>query len=298
MKLEKDTTVLQNFDDAARHEWIETNGLGGWASSSIIGAHTRRYHGLLVAAVPPPADRFVLLSKLDDSIIAEDARYELGCNNYGDAVHPNGNQYQKSFSNNLFPEFVYEAGGILLKKTIAMLHGENTTLVLYEVLKEFQLELQPFLAVRDYHHLCRANNEVNRDCIYFNDVFHAIPYKCYPHVYIRTPQARFENHGDWYYKFEYIQEKNRGLDYIEDLYTYGKFIKTLKPGERWGIVISTANTERRDAFELLEIEKKRRKELVAAASNDELLQVPLVCRLGKGYHDRPAGSLPGHRPLR
>lgn len=276
MKLEKNSTVLSDFAIAAQHEWIETNGLGGWASSSIIGAHTRRYHGLLVAAVPPPADRFVVLSKMDETISVDGNQYELGCNNYGDVVHPNGNNYQQHFSIDLFPSFIYEAGGVRLKKTIAMVHGENTTLVLYEVLnaeREFQLDLQPFIAVRDYHHLCRANNDVNRDAIYFNDVFHAIPYKCYPHIYIRTPQAKFENAGDWYFNFEYLQEKDRGLDHIEDLYTYGRFSKTLKPGERWGIVISTENTERRDAFELFEKEKVRRKSLLSSSANDELLQV-------------------------
>lgn len=276
MKLEKNKAELQDFNISARHEWIETNGLGGWASSSIIGAHTRRYHGLLVAAVPPPADRFVLLSKMDDTIVINDEKFELSCNNYGAVIHPTGNTYQKNFSINMFPEFIYEAGGVALKKTIAMLHGENTTIVLYEVLKaekEFQLETQPFIAVRDYHHLCRANNDVNRDCIYFNDVFHAIPYKCYPHIYIRTPQAKFENSGDWYYNFEYLQEKDRGLDHVEDLFTYGKFTKTLKSGDRWGIVISTENTERRDAFELFAKEKKRREELVSATNNDELEKI-------------------------
>src|SRR5215510_14762544 len=93
--LTKNKAVLQNFVDATQHEWLETNGLGGWASSSIIGAHTRRYHGLLVAALVPPAERSVLLSKLDEAIVVSQgtnpdggeevrARYELGVNLYPD----------------------------------------------------------------------------------------------------------------------------------------------------------------------------------------------------------------------
>ncbi len=230
MKLTKDISILKHFDEAAKHEWIETNGLGGWASSSIIGAHTRRYHGILVAAVSPPTDRFVAVSKMDETIVVNNESYELGSNNYGNTIHPKGYQYQLRFSINLFPEFLYEAGGVLLKKKIGMLYGENTTVITYEVLqaeKAFTLKVQPFVALRDYHQLCHANNDISRDSVYFNDVFHTIPYKCYPHIYIRTPEAKFEANPDWYYKFEYTQEKLRGLDYEEDLFTYGSFSKTL-----------------------------------------------------------------------
>lgn len=275
MKLTKDISTLQHFDEAAKHEWIETNGLGGWASSSIIGAHTRRYHGILIAAVNPPTERFVAVSKMDETIVVNNESYELGSNNYGNTIHPKGYQYQLRFSINLFPEFIYEAGGVLLKKKIGMLHGENTTVITYEVLqaeKEFILKVQPFVALRDYHQLCHANNDISRDCVYFNDVFHTIPYKCYPHIYIRTPEAKFETNPDWYYKFEYAQEKLRGLDYEEDLFTYGSFSKSLKEGDKWGIIVSTENTERRDAFQLLQKEKERREALLQSAQQDELLK--------------------------
>jgi predicted glycogen debranching enzyme len=275
MKLTKDISTLQNYDEAAKHEWIETNGLGGWASSSIIGAHTRRYHGILIAAVNPPTERFVAVSKMDETIVVNNESYELGSNNYGNTIHPTGYQYQLRFSINLFPEFIYEAGGVLLKKKIGMLYGENTTIITYEVLqaeKEFVLKLQPFVALRDYHQLCHANTEISKDSIYFNDVFHTIPYKCYPHIYIQTPGAKFEPQPDWYYQFEYIQEKLRGLDYREDLFTHGSFHKTLKEGDKWGIIISTEKIERRDAFELLKKEKLRREALIESNQEDELIK--------------------------
>src|SRR6266496_1543355 len=131
--LTKNRTELQNFAEATQHEWLETNGLGGWASSSIIGCNTRRYHGLLVAAIVPPAERMALVSKMDETIVVNDQRFELSVNNFGDAIHPNGNQFQTSFAKDLFPQFIYEAGGVKLKKTIAMMHGENTTVVIYDV---------------------------------------------------------------------------------------------------------------------------------------------------------------------
>src|SRR5258706_8595167 len=154
--LQKDKTILNNYTEAIQHEWLETNGLGGWASSSIIGTNTRRYHGLLVAATKPPTERMALVSKLDETIVINDERFELGTNDYGEVIYPKGHQNLTSFAKKLFPEWIYEVNGIVLKKTIAMVHGENTTLVFYEVLKAphaFTLELLPLISARGYHSL-------------------------------------------------------------------------------------------------------------------------------------------------
>src|SRR5688572_7649679 len=134
--LTKNKNQLQNFVGAAQLEWLETNGLGGWSGSSIIGAHTRRYHGLLVAAVVPPTERMVLLSKLDEIIVTGNQRIELGANLFpGETIHPNGHQFLESFSKDIFPYWKYETEKIRLQKTIAMIHGENTVVIIYEVTK-------------------------------------------------------------------------------------------------------------------------------------------------------------------
>ncbi|MGD9289652.1 MAG: glycogen debranching enzyme N-terminal domain-containing protein, partial [Desulfobacterales bacterium] len=82
MTIAFDQRITQNFNEAIRREWLETNGLGGWASSTISGAHTRRYHGLLVAATRPPVERMVMLSKLDETIAVDDQRMEMTTNVY------------------------------------------------------------------------------------------------------------------------------------------------------------------------------------------------------------------------
>ena len=166
MQIQFDQSEIQNLKEAIRREWLETNGLGGWASSTIIGAHTRRYHGLLVAALRPPVGRAVLLSKLDEVIEFEKERIELGTNLFPGAIHPEGYRYLQEFSKNLFPVFIYETGGVRLQKTIAAVNGENTTLILYEVLEapsEFTLKLQPFMAGRDYHDLMRTNDAIHQE---------------------------------------------------------------------------------------------------------------------------------------
>ena len=121
--LQKEMDVLQPLNNKLFYEgceWLETNGLGGWTGSSILGCNTRRYHGLLVAATNPPTERMVLLSKLDETVVVNNEKIELSTNVY-DVIHPSGHQYLASFSKQLFPEWLYEMNGLILKKTIAMI---------------------------------------------------------------------------------------------------------------------------------------------------------------------------------
>src|SRR5215831_21338591 len=122
-----DESVCRDLTLASRREWMETNGLGGFASSTIAGLNTRRYHGLLIAATRPPVGRMVLLSKLEDVLIIGGKRVELSANQYPGTIHPQGYQYQTRFRLDPFPVFTYETDGVEIEKTVFMPHGENTT---------------------------------------------------------------------------------------------------------------------------------------------------------------------------
>jgi predicted glycogen debranching enzyme len=266
MTITFDQSITQNFTEAIRREWLETNGLGGWAGSTISGAHTRRYHGLLVAATRPPVGRMVMLSKLDETIAVEDQRLELSSNVYSDAVHPDGYRYLQNFTKDFFPVFTYEAAGVRLQKTIAAVNGENTTLILYEVSEAspaFTLELRPFMAGRDYHSLSHANEQITNNFEFENEVFVARLYEGLPELYLLIPGATFEAQPDWFYNFEYLVEKARGQDFQEDLFTPGVFKYRLKAGDKLGVIASTQNPTGRDAFALFAQEKERRKKLIS-----------------------------------
>jgi len=273
--LKKSKAVLQNFKDATQHEWLETNGLGGWASSSIIGAHTRRYHGLLVAATVPPVERTVLLSKLDETIVSGDKRIELGVNLYmTDVISPNGHHYLNSFTQDFFPQWEYEAEGIKLKKTIAMVHGENTVVVIYEVLKTaeaFTLELLPLMAARGYHSLSHNGPQIHWDADFNDGRFHSKPDGKH-HVYINVPGSTFQLTPGWFNNFQYKIEQDRGLDFTEDLFNHGTFSVELKQGDSLGIIVSTEDVAGRNAHELLSKETNRRKLLICDQPEDELVQ--------------------------
>ncbi|MES1215039.1 MAG: amylo-alpha-1,6-glucosidase [Bacteroidota bacterium] len=271
--LEKDKTIVQDFAEAIQNEWLETNGLGGWSGSTIIGCNTRRYHGLLVAATVPPAERMALVSKLDETIIIGNEKYELGTNNYGAAIHPNGFHYLSNFTKEFFPEFIYEIGGIKLKKTIGMIHGENTVVMEYEVLEapqSFTMELLPLLSVRGYHSLAHENEAINRSAKFENDTFSFKAYEQTPTVYIKVPEGSYNAAPDWFYNFNYSVEQYRGLDFTEDLFTPGKFSVELKRGSFLGIIVSTENPQQKDAHELLLSESLRKRSLLNNQPKDEL----------------------------
>ena len=253
--------ITKDLSRALSREWLETNGLGGWASSTVAGAHTRRYHGLLVAATRPPVGRLVLLSRLDETLRLEHEQVDLGCCLFPGAVHPQGHRHLQSFALAPFPVFTYAFGDLCLRKTVAMLAGEQTTLVVYELLRApgpLDLELRPFYAGRDYHHLTHANDALCGPARFEHGALSFRPYQDQPEVHLLAPGAVFEPGPDWYYNFEYPREAERGLDSSEDLFTCGVLRRHLAPGEKLGILASTEDPRGRDAVALLALESKRR----------------------------------------
>jgi predicted glycogen debranching enzyme len=277
--VQKYQSSLNNFDQAIQYEWLETNGLGGWSSSSIIGCNTRRYHGLLMAATVPPTERTNLVSKLDETIIINNQRIELGTNDYGDVHTPQGYQYLSSFTKDLFPEWMYEVEGIQLQKTIAMVQNENTTLILYEVIKAtqpFTLELLPLISARGYHSLQHSYNNIFWDAHFTNSIFENQPHEDAPHIYIAVPGATYRHHPRWFYNFNYAVEKYRGQDFREDLFNHGTFSIELKEGDSLGIIISTENPSGKDAFELFEKERQRKQSLIKNITDETTQQLTLA----------------------
>jgi predicted glycogen debranching enzyme len=217
-----DESVCRDFETASRREWLETNGLGGFASSTIAGLNTRRYHGLLVAATKPPVGRMVLLSKLEETAIVKGRRYELSANRFPGVVHPRGYRYLKSFRLDPYPVFVYDLDGCELVKSVFMVDGENTTVIEYRFAAgdaaARALELRPLIAFRDFHNTTHENGaldpalEVEAGCVAMT------PYPGLPTLYLAHNAAGVQKTGEWYRNFEYDIERERGLDYREDLF--------------------------------------------------------------------------------
>ena len=212
--------VCGNLAAGLAREWLETNGIGGFASSTIPGINTRRYHSLLTASLHPPVDRYVLLSKLEETVFLNGARYDLSANLYPGTIHPNGFTHLRAFRLDPFPIFTYEIGGIQIEKRVFMVHGENTTVIEYEILGpgECTLEVRPLIAFRDYHSTTHANRSLNPDISPEEGEVSVQPYGGLPRLYFGHNAQWVAGEGSWYYNFDYPRERERGLDASEDLF--------------------------------------------------------------------------------
>jgi predicted glycogen debranching enzyme len=268
-------------------EWLETNGIGGYASSTACGMNTRRYHGLLVAATKPPVGRVVLLSKLDERIRVARAWHDLASNQFPGAVHPRGADHLVSFDRAIFPVSEFVVGDVRLRKTVAAIHGENTTVILYELLEapsDVVLELRPFIAGRDYHGLVHANDAIHRNAQFDGGVFALQPYDGVPTLFLDVPGATFDAAPDWYYRFEYAIEMERGLDAHEDLFTPGTLTRTLSPGARLAVIASIDDPRGRDGVALLDAERRRREGVNLAADQFIVRRGADGTSIIAGYH--------------
>lgn len=251
---------LRQFETASSLEWLETNGLGGWASSTVSGANTRRYHGWLVAAANPPLGRSVLLSKIDETIHLEGERFELGTNRFPDAIYPHGFDRLEAFQRGVFPTSTYRVGDARLDRTIVGLHGENTTVVIYRLTDTEQpcaLDLRPLVAGRDYHSLMKAHDGFPP--VFFDGcVLRLGPLDRDFLLYLMAPGVAFESRLEYWYRFTYDRERDRGLDYEEDLWTPGILRLVIEPDVEVALVVSTQSPEGRDGRQLVENERNRR----------------------------------------
>jgi predicted glycogen debranching enzyme len=226
-------------------EWLLTNGLGGFASGTVAGINTRRYHGLLVAA-PGGPDRYLLLAQLHEQIQVAGKSTHLGAFLYrDDTIHPRGFEHLWRFCLYPYPTWLYASDSWMLKKRIIMNHGHNTVMIGYRLLSSpstARLVLQPFVAGRHYH----ATQRCHQAC--FTVEGHTSPWICVrghegvPSLWLASC-GKFVPRDMWYHNVIYTEEAARGLDYEEDLFVPGEFSVDLTVGDDIWFVASTEPTD-------------------------------------------------------
>jgi len=282
--------ICNNLDAALKREWLETNGLGGFASSTIVGLNTRRYHGLLIAATKPPVGRLVLLSKLEEALIINRKRFELSANKYPGVVHPQGYQYLKEFRLDPFPVFTYAIEKIEVHKSVFMIHGENSTVIHYELRAAggnripasqlaaagVRLELRPLIAFRDYHSTTHHNDALNPHIQTETALATVAPYEGLPALHFAHDAEELDAVGHWYCNFEYEMERERGLDFMEDLFSPFALRFDLRRRATATIIASTERHDVSRAVEYRQAEINRRKTVLAASPSDHAFVQALV----------------------
>ncbi|MBS3069033.1 glycogen debranching enzyme N-terminal domain-containing protein [Candidatus Micrarchaeota archaeon] len=225
-------------DAALQREWVISNGLGGYASSSVIGMNTRKYHGLLVAAGNSPAQRTVLLSKYEETLDVGGSRSELSTNAYPGAVHPRGFQEMLEFRHDFAPTFVYKAGEHgTLHKRVCMVRRKNATLATYALngVDEATLYISPLLCGRGMH---GDGGRVSWNIVPGANGFRATK----PHqLYVRAQEGKFVPDGKFYSNVEYGHEKLRGYPYSEDLFCPGTLEIRLEKGKSAHVLASSVD---------------------------------------------------------
>lgn len=270
--IELDKESCRNLSVALSREWLETNGIGGFSSSTVIGLNTRRYHGLLTAATKPPVGRLVLLSKLEETLVIDGRRYELSANQYPGVVHPQGFNYQTGFRLDPFPIFTYEVEGLRLEKSVFMVQGQNTAVIYYELKSDggafdlIRLEIRPLIAFRDYHSTTHENSALNSHVNTEDGLTTIAPYGDLPSLHFAHDICEVDTNGFWYRNFQYAVEQERGLDFMEDLFSPFLLSFDLVARARGRIVASTERSEVANADQYRKAEISHRKAITSGAT--------------------------------
>jgi predicted glycogen debranching enzyme len=309
-----DALGCRDLTRASKKEWLLTNGLGGYAMSTIAGLNTRRQHGLLVAAMRPPVGRAVVLSKMDETLDLPGGPIALDTNFYPGVVHPRGFEWIEGFALYPFPVVTFAGNGWRLEKTIYLVHGENTVVVSYRMLpatrlrraarkgkaldegagagsastvggpndggdylpslEKLKLRVRPLFAFRAAEVLSSESERIQRTFGVRNyesrgSIVRCTPYPEWEPVYLICKEARFVEACDWYKNVEYPQERYRGLEFREDLWTYGYYETVLREGETLSVACTLHSPETRTPDWPVEREIERRAQAVRSVADDK-----------------------------
>jgi predicted glycogen debranching enzyme len=221
-----------SLDDLLSREWLTTNRLGGYASGTAVEINTRKYHGLLVAAMTPPVRRMVLLSRVEECLRVDSRSFPLSSSEYPDTISPRGFENLVAFDHAPFPRWAFQADGWTLEKNLRLFPDRNAVCLSYTLLGSAapaELHLRPLFALRGIHDLMYQ----------WNGPLDAVPLAPGHHridATSRTPEVYFAHDGEfekqalWYLNTIYRRERERGYAGLEDVWSPGQIVWKLSPG--------------------------------------------------------------------
>jgi len=265
-----DKDSLGNLEYSLRREMLSTNRAGGYMSTTIVCCNTRKYHGLMVCPIrEDDEENHVLLSSLDETVVQHDHRFNLGIHRFPGIYEPRGHKYIIDFSYTPTPTITYRVGGVMLRKEMLWIHSRTQLMIRYTLLEarsDTKLLLRPFLAFRRAHTVGYANMEADGYSYPIAGGVRSRLYEGYPWLHMQLNRTHeFVAAPDWYYKFEYLEEKERGYPCLEDLLTTGYFEIPIAKGES---IIFSGSTEEVDSGE---IEKMFNEELARRSNKIDFL---------------------------
>jgi len=245
--LKFDKSSLVNLEYSLTREVLRSNRTGSYISTTISGCNTRKYHGLLISPVPElDGDKHVLLSSLDETIVQHGAEFNLGIHKYeGEHYEPKGHKYIRDFDAEMVPTTTFRVGGVIFSKERLVAEDDQQALVRYTLQDAHSptvLRFRPFLAFRSVHALSKANMNAWTKYINVPNGIKMRLYEGYPYLHLQfSKEVEFIPVPDWYHNIEYLKEKERGYDYLEDLFVPGYFEVPIAKGE--SIIFSASTFE-------------------------------------------------------
>ncbi len=275
------TEMLIGKDDcrqlhrAMELEWLETNGRGGYASGTIAGANTRRYHALLLIARTPPVDRYVLVNHLDEWVDVDGRSYPLSTNLYDGAVYPEGYRHCVEFVSEPWPTWRYAVEGIRLEREILCLRGRDAVIVRWRLEAapggaSAVLRVRPMLSGRTFHSSHHENNDLSTQAGVEGQRVSWEPYQGVPRIHM-SHNGRYEHAPDWYRRVQYPVELERGLDHEEDWWSPGELRYSLVMGGTAELVFGTEAWSEPNLDLVVREERGRRDKVRQSASSDDPL---------------------------
>ncbi len=284
--LDRIKSIVTDTFEGLTSEWLITNSKGGFSSSTAIGCHTRKYHGLLVTTLPEREGRIHFLSSIEENINSS-SQIRLGNNIYPGVMYPEGYGYIREFGTLPVPTWIYSFGDILLKKEILMRDEEASVLIVYTLMEgeeTLPVELRLLFTFRDSHTTTRENIDLKKDISFSQDGYSIQPYSMLPPAYVSF-SGDWAHFGDFYWDHNVIYEieRERGLDFEEDRFVPGHEKITLNKGQPFVVKVSAGAENRSDGDTVEEYGKilakkisfteniKTDKDLLSLGANDFLV---------------------------
>ena len=282
MESQDQTTILaidpSDIGSMLEKEWLLTNKRGSYASGTVIGCNTRRYHGLLVASMRPPVERMVMLSNLLEVVRVGGRNYDLANFEFSDRLHPQGYLHQKHFRSDDGVHFSYELEDMTVEKSIYLDHEEDIVVIRYRfegTEQEVEFSVMPLLAMRDFHGL--QSSSISLRVEQEGEVVTAGVLDPHgPTIHFYCAGAAFGRSSDWWYAMHYRQEARRGQNDYEDVWPPGKFSATIRcPGELTLVAHSTSGLERPGPLDfsvddmIRDIQERNRRLMAQAEAEDQ-----------------------------
>lgn len=242
-----DNDQLVNLEYSLTKEMVRSNRAGSYTCSTILGCNTRKYHGLLICPQPDfNHQHFVLLSKVDETVIQRNTEFNIGVNRFPGTYNPKGHKYVREFNANVIPMVTYSVGGVILtKETLFVSHKEMVMIryTLVQAKSPTRLRIRPFMAFRNIHSLSKQNLNAKTQ---YREIPGGIAIGLYDKVselnmQLSKKDVEYFHIPDWYQNFEYYQERDRGFPFHEDLYTSGYFEFDIAMGE--SVIFSASTSE-------------------------------------------------------